>query len=112
MGRLGMPLSADTLIRRVKGAAQWSALPLVIRWHEGKPNRQATWPMSTARRQMNPSRRAAGCSRARECPNRSETIYVSVGRRACRATQSGGGGADATWFRLGEPQRSRSRPES
>ena len=29
-----------------------------------------------------------------------------------RATQSGGGGADATWFRLGEPQRSRSRPES
>jgi transposase len=31
MGRLGMPLSADTLIRRVKGAARWSALPRVIR---------------------------------------------------------------------------------
>jgi hypothetical protein len=31
MGRLGMPLSADTLIRRVKGAARWSALPQVIR---------------------------------------------------------------------------------
>jgi transposase len=31
MGRLGMPLSADTLIRRVKGAAHWSALPRVIR---------------------------------------------------------------------------------
>ena len=31
MGRLGMPLSADTLIRRVKGAARWSALPHVIR---------------------------------------------------------------------------------
>ena len=26
-----MPLSADTLIRRVKGAARWSALPRVIR---------------------------------------------------------------------------------
>jgi hypothetical protein len=24
----------------------------------------------------------AGCSRALECPNRSETIYVSVGRQA------------------------------
>ena len=31
MGRLGMPLSADTLIRRVKGAARWPALPRVIR---------------------------------------------------------------------------------
>ena len=31
MGRLGMPLSADTLIRRVKGAARWSALPRLIR---------------------------------------------------------------------------------
>ena len=31
MSRLGMPLSADTLIRRVKGAARWSALPQVIR---------------------------------------------------------------------------------
>src|ERR1700722_13043539 len=31
MGRLGMPLSADTLIRRIKGAARWSALPRVIR---------------------------------------------------------------------------------
>jgi hypothetical protein len=31
MGRLGMPLSADTLIRRVKGAARWSALPQVVR---------------------------------------------------------------------------------
>src|SRR5258708_12646984 len=31
MGRLGMPLSADTLIPRVKGAARWSALPRVIR---------------------------------------------------------------------------------
>ena len=31
MGRLGMPLSADTLIRRVKRAARWSALPRVIR---------------------------------------------------------------------------------
>src|ERR1700680_4583574 len=31
MGRLGMLLSADTLIRRVKGAARWSALPQVIR---------------------------------------------------------------------------------
>ena len=28
------------------------------------------------------------------------------------ATQSDGGGVDATWFRPGEPQRSRSRPES
>ena len=31
MGRLGMPFSADTLIRRVKGAARWSALLRVIR---------------------------------------------------------------------------------
>jgi hypothetical protein len=30
MGRLGMPLSAGTLIRRVIGAARWSALPRVI----------------------------------------------------------------------------------
>ena len=30
MGRLGMPLSADTLIRRVKGAARWSALPVAF----------------------------------------------------------------------------------
>src|ERR1700759_4381643 len=31
MGRLGMPLSADTLIRRVKGGARWAALPRGIR---------------------------------------------------------------------------------
>jgi Transposase len=30
------------------------------RWHEGKSNREATWPMPTAHRQMNPARRAAG----------------------------------------------------
>ena len=31
MGRLGIPLSADTLIRRVKGAARLAAMPQVIR---------------------------------------------------------------------------------
>jgi hypothetical protein len=31
MGRLGIPLSADTLIRRVKGAARLPAMPKVIR---------------------------------------------------------------------------------
>jgi hypothetical protein len=29
-------------------------------WHEGKPNREATWPMSTAHRQIDPARRPAG----------------------------------------------------
>ena len=30
------------------------------RWHEGKSNREATWPMPTAHRQMDQARRAAG----------------------------------------------------
>ena len=30
------------------------------RWHEGESNRQATWPMSTTHRQMDPARRAVG----------------------------------------------------
>jgi transposase len=49
-------------------------------------------------------RKEAGCSRARECPNRSETIYVSVGRRAA------GTGA-RYWRRFGSSATSVATPD-
>jgi transposase len=58
MGRLGMPLSADTLIRRVKGAARWSALPRVIRvlgvddWAWCKGQNFGTIPVDLERSQV------------------------------------------------------------
>jgi Transposase IS116/IS110/IS902 family len=65
-------------------------------------------------------RKEAGCSRARECPNRSETIYVSVGRRAAgmgarhwrRFGSSATSVATRDWqnsFRRGASQKQRPR---
>jgi hypothetical protein len=44
------------------------------RWHKRKSNREATWPMPTAHRQMDPARRAAGKKPVAAAPGMPESF--------------------------------------